>query len=462
MKIVSFYANNGLLYILYENIYMSFDIIILTNGPGELSAWVKPVVRRILEFIPSCRIILSILPCPYASNEEYKFAEKITGISYILNETETSLFLLFNKLPNNFKFQNSGIILQLGGDQFFSVIFKLKTKFPILIYTEKKILWNSIVDKYLVPDKEVYINARMNNINSNKLSIVGNLMVDAAKPMMNSIEIRERLGLSKKQYIVSLLPGSKPFKVKYSTSYLLKIADYINSIDPEIQFIIPQSPYTPLYQIVGSVTEKKYIKVLDGVSAKFGQSKNGNILLTEQGTLVNIIPSDFQYEAFQISDIAITLPGTNTAELACLGIPMLTIFPFKKLDHIPIDGLIGRICDLPIFNKILKPFIIKRGIKKLKFVSIPNQKAAYHITPEFIGDINYVDIANKALEIIKNYEKRRSISLKLRDIMGHNGADINIVDIIIDTILFKYPHIEIQSIINTSSNWMKKNPDSDY
>jgi len=440
---------------------MRFDIIILTNGPGELSAWVKPVVRKLLEVVPSCRIIISLLPCPYASNEEYKVAEKISGVSYVLNDTETSLFVLFNKLPTGFSFQENGIILQLGGDQFFSVLYKWKTKFPVLVYTEKNLFWSSVIDKFLVPDKNTYINARLNNISSEKLSLVGNLMVDAAKSKMNPIEIRERLGLSKDFPIISLLPGSKSFKVKYSTPFLLKIADYIFSKRPDIQFIIPQSPYTPLYQLVGSVTEDKYIKVLDGVSAKFGQYKNGNVLLTEKGTLINIIPSDFQYEAFQISDVAITLPGTNTAELASLGIPMLTIFPTKKVDHIPIDGLLGRILDLPILNKLLKPFIIKRELQKIKYISIPNQKASYNITPEFVGDISYIDVGNSALEIINNYEKRRHISFELRKIMGSGGADLNIVDIILDTLLLRYPDMEIITVTNSFSDWTKKNPDND-
>ncbi|GIW23582.1 MAG: hypothetical protein KatS3mg068_2589 [Candidatus Sericytochromatia bacterium] len=440
---------------------MSFDIIILTNGPGELSAWVKPVVRKLLEVVPSCRIIIALLPCPYASNEEYKVAEKIPGVSYVFNDTETSFFVLLNKLPNNFYFQESGIILQLGGDQFFSVLFKWRTKFPTLVYTEKNIFWASIIDKFLVPDKNTYIAARMNNISSDRLSLVGNLMVDAAQSKMNPIEIRERLGLSPQFPIVSLLPGSKPFKVKYSTSFLLKIADDIFSKRPDIQFIIPQSPYTPLYQIVASVTDDKYINVLGGVSAKFGQDKHGNILLTDAGTLVNIIPSDFQYEAFQISDVAITLPGTNTAELAVLGIPMITIFPTKKLDHIPIDGLLGRISDLPVLNKILKPFIIKKSIQKIKFISIPNQKAGYSITPEFVGNISTSDIADKAIEIIDNYEKRRNISMELRKVIGTGGADINIVDNILDCLFLNYPDIEILKTTNNFSDWTKKNPDND-
>lgn len=93
-----------------------------------------------------------------------------------------------------------------------------------------------------------------------------------------------------------------------------------------MQFILSQSPYTPLYQLVGSVTDEKYVSALNGAFAKFGRSKNGNVLVTEQGTIMIFIPPEFQYEAYQVSDVALTFPGTNTAELAVLGIPMVVLY----------------------------------------------------------------------------------------------------------------------------------------
>jgi lipid A disaccharide synthetase len=99
-------------------------------------------------------------------------------------------------------------------------------------------------------------------------------MVDAVTSQIASTRIRERLGLSVSQPIVSLLPGSKPFKVKYATPFMLKIADYIAKKRPDVQFIMSQSPYTPLFQIVGSVTDEECISALDGVSAKFGRDKS--------------------------------------------------------------------------------------------------------------------------------------------------------------------------------------------
>lgn len=87
---------------------MNYDVIIITNAPGELSTWVKPVVKRIGETLLGARIIVSLVPCPYSSGEESKIASEIPEVAYVLNADETSLFLLTKKLPEGFSFKKRG------------------------------------------------------------------------------------------------------------------------------------------------------------------------------------------------------------------------------------------------------------------------------------------------------------------------------------------------------------------
>jgi lipid A disaccharide synthetase len=438
---------------------MSFDVVIITNGPGELSTWVKPLVSKISDTLPEARIIIALVPCPYASGEEDKIGIGLPGVGYLLDVRETCLYLFSKKLPGDFSFRERGIIIHLGGDQFFTVAMGWRTKFPTIVYTEKLLLWPNLIDKYLLTDQNAYANARLRGIDATKLSVVGNLMVDAVSSQMPPQEIRERLGLSTLSSVVSLLPGSKPFKVKYSTPFLLKVADYIAKKKPDVQFVLSQSPYTPLYQIVGSVTDEKFITALDGTSARFGRTKNGNVLVTEQGTVVNIIPPEFQYEAYQISDVAVTLPGTNTAELAILGIPMVVLLPLNKPEHIPVEGLWGRIADLPLVGKYIKMLMINYALKKLKFISLPNQKLGYQATPEITGNILPVEVANKAVDIIEKPYERREISLNLKKAMGTNGAAKNVVANIIDVLLKRYSDMEILETFNNYSDWTKRESD---
>ena len=50
------------------------DVVILSNGPGEVATWVKPVVREIshktADTAPNVRISVILSPCPHASGQE--------------------------------------------------------------------------------------------------------------------------------------------------------------------------------------------------------------------------------------------------------------------------------------------------------------------------------------------------------------------------------------------------------
>jgi len=442
---------------------MSFDIVIITNGPGELSAWVKPIVEQLNKVLPNFRIIIALVPCPYASGHEYEIASKLEGVSKVLNPQETIAYLFSKKLAmTNFKFNDKGIVIHLGGDQFFTVLMGLRTKFQTAVYTEKQILWSNIIDKYFLVDQNIYANARLRGIQADKLSIVGNLMVDSVKPKMSPTETRERIGISNTNLVVSFLPGSKPFKVNYATPFMLKVADYLASKNPNIQFIISQSPYTPLYQIVGSVTDKKYVSAFGGVSAKFGKTKNGNVLVTEKGTIVTIVPPEFQYEAYQISDLCITLPGTNTAELAILGIPMLVIAPLNASQFIPFDGFLGRIADIPLIKKFLKKIIAKVILKKIKYLALPNQKKGKFIVPEIIENCVPLEVSLYAYELLQNAYERREIAIELKGVMGKEGASKNIVDKITEMIIKKYNNLNIgETPEDKQDDLSKKNLDND-
>ncbi len=440
---------------------MSFDALIISNGPGELSSWVKPLVKRINETLPEARIIICLVPCTYSSGEEVNVASEFAGVSYVLDPSETSLYLISKKLPDSFKFQEKGILIHLGGEQFFSLLIGNKTKFPRVVYTENHIFWTKSVERFLLPDQNLYASARLRKIPANKLTVVGNLMVDAVTINEVPQNLRKKLALSTEKSVVTLMPGSKPFKVKYATPYMLKIADYIAKKKPDTQFLLSQSPYTPLNQIVGSVTIDKYIQALDGVGARFGKTENGNVLVTEQGTIINIIPPELQYETYQVSDIAITLPGTNTAELAILGIPMVVVFPMNKLDEVPIEGLLGALSEIAFVGKYLKRIVIKQAVKKMRFVALPNQKMGVEVTPELVGNILPLEVAERALKILNNPIERREISLNLKKTMGATGATKNVVANIVDVLLKHYENMEILENVNNYSDWTKRESDTE-
>jgi lipid-A-disaccharide synthase len=60
------------------------DILILSNGPGEVTTWVRPVVIALREQlgndISQVRISVILSPCPHATGEEAKEKLRKIGI----------------------------------------------------------------------------------------------------------------------------------------------------------------------------------------------------------------------------------------------------------------------------------------------------------------------------------------------------------------------------------------------
>ncbi|CAK9254804.1 unnamed protein product [Sphagnum jensenii] len=60
------------------------DIVILTNGPGEIAAWVKPVVAALQQHtnkhFSDIHILVVLAPCPHASGGEFQLLQTFDNI----------------------------------------------------------------------------------------------------------------------------------------------------------------------------------------------------------------------------------------------------------------------------------------------------------------------------------------------------------------------------------------------
>lgn len=80
-----------------------FDLVILSNGPGEITTWVLPIVKQIRSLSTinqeNLRISLILSPCPHATGNEVNIARKLPEINRILGAE--NFFLIFIMGKNN-------------------------------------------------------------------------------------------------------------------------------------------------------------------------------------------------------------------------------------------------------------------------------------------------------------------------------------------------------------------------
>lgn len=407
----------------------NIDILILSNGPGELTTWVRPVVkalRKQFEHQPfNIRISLILSPCPNATGKEVKIARSYPEIDRVQAAEYFWNFLLFGKTADHWDWYQKGVVLFLGGDQFFTVVTAKRLGYKSVIYAEWEARWWRYINQFAVMKPEI-----LNNIPQkyhHKFKVVGDLMADVAidSEIINNQNITQHP-------IIGLLPGSKAAKLSQGVPLTLAIAQYLHQKRPDIQFIIPVAPTLDLETLAGFANSElnPMIKKLGDVSGTLHLG-NPSYLETKEGVKIQLYHEFPAYHLLVNCRLCLTTVGANTAELGALTVPMMVLLPTQELDAMRSwDGIPGILANLPgvgsMFAKMINQFVLKQG----KLFAWPNIWAKAEIVPELVGELKPEMIGDLVLDYLDNPEKLEAMRDRLRQVRGKSGAAETIAKII--------------------------------
>jgi lipid-A-disaccharide synthase len=352
----------------------NFDIILVANSPGELSALVKPVAETLSEKVSDARIILVLTPCQYTSGKEIEYIKGIKGIEEIISADGYKKWVLKNQRPD-VDFRDQGLVLYLGGDLAHAMLVAKKVKYPAYAYVQDWIGWKGFYKKFFMPDEQSRLKLDRKNKLNGKAEVIGNLMVDS---------VRDIKKWTPEKNTITFLPGSRAWQINHTTPIYEKIIENIKQQNPDAIIQLVSSPFERAINI-------------HGVS------------------LIN-------FEDAWNSELVITIPGTNTARLAAMGMPMLVVFPLDNLDVIPLEGLAHFVCMIPFLGSKIKKYLANTMNKHTKYFALPNIKADKEIVTEIRGVIDPEEVAQKALELMNDAGKRQEMSRELISAMGDPGA----------------------------------------
>ena len=414
----------------------SLAVVFISNGPGELLTWVKPVAEELhhaIEMRPkasqsSIDLRLVLVPCPNATNTEKSVAQKWNLFENISSANQFWK-LIIN--PKKYGFWPSdGLVVFLGGDQFWSVLLAARLGYKNITYAEWEARWPYWNDK--IAAMSLKVRNRIPKKYKNRCTIIGDLMADLPK----FADDKDKLPSGK---WIAIMPGSKKAKLCVGVPFLLEVADRLKEKLPEYNFLLPIAPTTNMNEILNFSSPKNIIskqykskivntKILD-------KSNNLSILTTIQGTKVYLreeFPSHIQLSQ---CELALTTVGANTAELGALGVPMIVIVPTQHLKVMQAwDGFFGIIARLPGLNWFLGLLLSAWRLRKRGFLSWPNIAAGRLIVPERIGNITPEEIANEAADWLNSPKRLKGQKEDLKLLRGETGAVKSLVQEIINLI----------------------------
>ncbi|MGE5553956.1 MAG: hypothetical protein ACM3XZ_08575 [Betaproteobacteria bacterium] len=399
------------------------DLILTANSPGEVAGWVTPTVPALKTAIPGARVTVFIPPCTFASGCERQVVAALPGVDATYGPAEFLRYALLGIRPPGFAPGRRGAVLFLGGELTNAVLLRKRLGYPAIAYTEGFVNWTEAFARFAVPYPAIREKLLSKGVPEEKVVVVGNLMLDAVRPRRQPAAVREELG-AVGQDLILLLPGSRPAEVELMTPFLVRAADLLRDYRPEAVFVLGLSPFAEARQLAGALQGPLAAEL--GASARFipdagGDEDRVGQIVTESGTRI-LIRRGGRFDLMAAADLALTIPGTNTAELGYLRVPMVVALPLNHPERIPLEGLAGLIGNLPKLGKTLKRRILPRLATRMPYAAWPNRLAQAYVVPELRGDIDPEGVAREAAGLLADPGRRMAISETLRRTMGEPGA----------------------------------------
>ncbi|WP_310489140.1 lipid-A-disaccharide synthase [Chamaesiphon sp. VAR_69_metabat_338] len=418
------------------NTIQPIDLIILSNGSGEVTTWVRPVVKALRAKLgidrSQIRISAILSPCPNASGKEVQILQSYPEIDRVQDAEHFTNFLVWGKTAENWDWRSHGIIIFLGGDQFFPVIIGKRLGYQTVVYAEWTARWHNLIDRFAVMNAEV--TAKVKPQYADKFTVVGDLMVEM------QTEIESEVINDNDEILIGLLPGSKSAKLGMGLPLMLAIAQYIQAAHPQVKFAIPVAPTIDLDTLASYAdpTKNPVIALVNGATATLVRDETMPYLQTNKGLKVALHTEFPAYDWLSKCTFCLTTIGANTAELGGLGIPMIVLIALQQLDAMRAwDGGLGILVNLPLIGSPISKLvntIAYRTMGSRKFAWPNIWAGGVEIVPELVGNLDAKTVAEFAIDYLEHPEKLAAMRSALRRVRGEAGAADKLASIVADLI----------------------------
>ena len=396
-------------------------IVLVCNGPGELTTWVRPLARRLQAEMPlrpdrpgaPTSLQLVLVPCPNATGSEHRVAAAMGLFERII--PAASFWWLLLRPRRYGPWPRRGVVVFLGGDQFWTVLLSARLGYRHITYAEWVARWPRWNDSIAAmgPAAADRLGGRWRH----RCQVVGDLMADLSE------SARDEQPLPPGDWL-ALMPGSKRAKLQVGMPFLLETADRLAAIRPTCRFLLPVAPTTSVQELLAYAgPENPIASAYSAGEPQLQQSEQGLVFITSSGTRILLIEQQPAHGVLSQCRLALTTVGANTAELGALAVPMIVLVPTQHLHVMQAwDGGIGLLARLPILRWLLGMALTAWRMRHHGFLAWPNISAGRLVVPERVGAITPEQIAEEAADWLNQPARLAGMRDDLRSLRGQPGA----------------------------------------
>jgi hypothetical protein len=396
-------------------------IVLVCNGPGELATWVRPLAQRLHRDLalrplqPGAHLGLQLVlvPCPNATGSEHQVALRMGLFERVLPASRFWWLLL--RPRRHGPWPRRGVVVFLGGDQFWTVLLSARLGYRHLTYAEWVARWPRWSDRIAAMGPAAA--SRLSPRWRERCTVVGDLMADLSEAA------RADRPLPPGEW-VALMPGSKRAKLQVGVPFLLDTADRLAALRPGCRFLLPVAPTTSITELLAHGSQANPIAAHYAAGEpRLVEGPQGLQLQTAAGTPILLIEQQPAHGVLSQCRLALTTVGANTAELGALGVPMIVLVPTQHLHVMQAwDGGLGLLARLPLLRWLLGAALTAWRMRHHGFLAWPNISAGRSVVPERVGEITPAQIAAEAAEWLESPERLAGLRDDLRSLRGEPGA----------------------------------------
>lgn len=379
------------------------QIVITVNGPGEVSGWLTPLAANLRARWPELSIFVCLLPCVFASGDEARVIAALGTVDGVTTVKETWRFILTGKPPQGMAQGGPRLVFHLGGD----------------LAMTKAIAWRLGADIHAYCEGELPIKGRIKRVFYTGLAhqpkdptlAIGEMMVDAADMRRKSAPPR-----AKDRRIVALFPGSRDYMVGPLLPWYGHFVDALSPLHPDVDWVVARSDYISL-DLLRALPPPPPNAPWPTSQLTLHETDETQWFTTAQGTRIEIAPGR---QVVAQADFALTIPGTNTGEIAAFGLPMVVALPLYQEQVIPMPGLFGHIAKIPVLGPAFRRWAGRRFLATQPHLALPNRRAGRRLVPEFVG----TGFETELIAAMDGMLRTDSPALRsdIRNAMGRPGA----------------------------------------
>jgi hypothetical protein len=394
------------------------QVVLVSNGPGELYTWVGPVMREVRRSLPGARVSVALIPCQFASGNEPQVAASF-GPDHVSTPAEYLRTLATGSVPAGLATEGAGpgAVIGLGGNPAAPVSIGKRLGFPAFRYSFEP-YWQAGLELLLLPDEKVRDRALKRGTPRDAVKVVGNLVADAVEAAEPPAERGDPH--------VLVFAGSRDLFAVHLIPFMIALVDRLALALPRARFVWPVSRLLKERTVADGVAGV-FAGVLGGAAGR----REGDVVHTPGGARIELVPEEQRYCHMRAADLAVTIPGTNTLELGVAGVPALVLLPLNRPELIPLEGAGHWLGLVPFVGRYLKRYAVRLFVEGLSVpVSLPNRITGEDLMVEVAGKLHPDAVAERALTLLRDEADLRRRRQRLLETMPRPGAAAELVRVV--------------------------------